>query len=204
MNIIYDDSSIFFSVYRVGKKTIRVGEGCVFYWAGVGTEIMTSGPINDGAIQPIKMPVSKFEEYGNEYPGDSFGRNYIIPEQELTVTKSGYIYLNIVFNNEDVNWRLSFTNDVGDIIPDGDYDGYTANYDTGCYMEITASVSYPVLDNISYYFSEIYDQSKIPIARVECSTGPQPKIVALKQIFEGTLCLTRDTEIISNNPTAEL
>lgn len=203
-NIIYDDSSIFFHVGRVGENIVRIGEGCIFYWAGVGTEIVTSGPINSGTIQPRKIPISKFGEYNGEYPGDSFGTNYIIPEQEVTVTNSGYIYLDIIFNNQDIDWKLSLINDVGDIIPDGSYDGYTANYDTGCYIEITTSVYYPILNNVSYSFSEIYDQSKIPIARVECSTGPQPKITTLKQIFEGVLCLTRDTEIISNNPTTAL
>jgi hypothetical protein len=203
LNIVYDDSGIFFSVGRIDDNTVIVREGCIFYWAGVGTEMATT-PTNSGLIMPKRIPISKFEAYGNEYPGDSIGTNYLIEEKRVSVSKSGYIYLSLIFNNEDIDWKLSLTNDIGNIIPDGSYDGYTANYDTGCYMEIITSVTYPILTNVDYSFSEVYDSSKIPIAHITCTTGPDAKITSIQQIFEGVLCLTRETEITSNNPTVEL
>lgn len=201
MNISIGPSRLYFKVERSGANSIVVRDGCIFYWSGDGTEIAT-GFYNAGVIPAIRMPQSKFSDFGDEYPGDSKGRHVLIPEQEFTVSSSSILYLRIPIETEEMDWSLSVTDDTGDIIPDGPYESINAAYDTGVSVSMTAKIIYPLVDNTSYEVIPSTDPSNglIPIAEVEVIRND----LIIKQLHEGIIFLGREIHVKSDSTDIQL
>ena len=143
-----------------------------------------------------------FSDFGDEYPGDSKGRHVLLPEQEFSVSSSSILYIRVPIQTEEMDWRLSVTDDTGDIIPDGPYESIDAAYDTGVSVSMTAEIIYPLVDNVTYEIIPSTDSSNglIPIAEIEVVKND----LIIKQLHEGIIFLGREIRVKSDSTDIQL
>lgn len=87
MNTVLSDRNIFFTVLRSAKNKVTVQEGCVFYYGGVGSNMVMGRYDNLSPHRPFPDYVVQ------NYPGDSVGRHVFIDQQEIEITGTTNIWL---------------------------------------------------------------------------------------------------------------
>lgn len=188
MNLSISDKDIFFTVLRSGKNKVTVSEGCVFYYGGVGSNMVMGDYDN--------LPFTPFPSYVVEnYPGDSIGRHVFVDQQELEINGDTKIWLRWEYTPNAFEWNVSAISDGGSsIIADDPADD--GNYDTGVSMSLSM-VEYELSDpSLIFEESPLDDASSLLLAEVDFDVT-SGEITDIRQRHEGIFIVNRYSEIVS-------